>query len=73
LDKEKQVIAVLMGQPNNPMWKNTVNNAAEVMQEVEWLSACQDLFTKKNLHHRRGEFFAIPAGVSFGGGQKVRT
>ena len=41
------------------------------MQEVERLGACQDLFTEKNLHHRRGEFLAVPAGVSFGVGQKV--
>lgn len=73
LDKEKRIIAVLVGQPDDPMWKDAVNDAAGVMQEVERLGACQDLFTEKNLHHRRGEFLAVPAGVSFGGGQKVRV
>jgi hypothetical protein len=44
-----------------------------VMQEVERLGADVDLFTEKSLHHRRGEFIAIPAGVSFGGGQTVQA
>jgi hypothetical protein len=43
------------------------------MQEVERLGADMDLFTEEDLHHRRGEFLAIPAGVSFGGGQTVRA
>ena len=39
LDKEKRIIAVLVGQPDDPMWKDAVNDAAGVMQEVEWLGA----------------------------------
>jgi hypothetical protein len=62
-----------VGQPEDPQWRGTVDNAAEVMQEVEQLGASADLFTEEKLHHRRGEFLAIPAGVSFGGGQTVRT
>ena len=36
------------------------------------LGADLDLFTEKSLHHRRGEFLALPTGMSFGGGQMVR-
>ena len=71
LDKEDQIIAILAGQPDDPLWKDKVNSAAEVMQEAECLGADLDLFTKENLHHRRGEFLALPSGVSFGGGQTV--
>jgi hypothetical protein len=73
LDKEEQIIAVLVGQPDDPQWRDTINAAAEVMQEVERLGASMDLFPEKSLHHRRGEFLAIPTGVSFGGGQTVRA
>jgi len=73
LDKEERIIAVLVGQPDDPQWGDTINAAAEVMREVERLGGSMDLFTEKNLHHRRGEFLAIPAGVSFGGGQMVHA
>lgn len=59
---------MLVGQPDDPEWRNVVNDAAEVMREVEQLGASLDLFAEKSLHHRRGEFLAIPVGVSFGGG-----
>lgn len=73
LDKKERIIAVLVGQPEDPQWRDTVDAAAEVLQEVERLGANEDLFTEKFLHHRRGEFLAIPAGVSFGGGQTVQA
>lgn len=73
LDKEERIIAVLVGRPDDPQWSDAINAAAEVMQEVEQLGSSMDLFAAKCLHHRRGEFLAIPAGVSFGGGQTVRT
>jgi hypothetical protein len=73
LDKEERIIAVLVGQPEDPHWRDVADAAAELMQEVECLGASMDLFTEKSLHHRRGEFLAIPAGVSFGGGQTVRA
>ena len=73
LDKEERIVAALVGQPEDPQWKDIVDSAAEVMQGVERQGASMDLFTEKNLHHRRGEFLAIPAGVSFGGGQMVQA
>ena len=72
LDKEDRIIAVLEGQPGDPLWKDVAHVATEVMLEAERLSADLDLFTEKSLHHRQGEFLALPAGVSFGGGQTVR-
>lgn len=71
LDKDNRIIAVLVGQPDDPFWKDEVKAAAKVMQEAERLGADSDLFAEKSLHHRRGEFLALPAGVSFGGGQTV--
>jgi hypothetical protein len=71
LDKEERIIAVLVGKPDDPQWSEVVDAAAGVMQGVEQLGSSMDLFAEKCLHHRRGEFLAIPAGVSFGGGQTV--
>lgn len=73
LDKKERIVAVLVGQPDDPQWGATIDAAAGVMREVERRGADADLFAEKSLHHRRGEFLAIPAGVSFGGGQKVRA
>jgi hypothetical protein len=73
LDREGRIIAAMVGQPDDPKWTDVVGDAAEVMQEVQRLGADMDLFTDKNLHHRRGEFLAIPLGVSFGGGQTVTS
>jgi len=73
LDKEGWIIAALVGQPDDPKWRDVVGDAAEVMQEVQRLGADMDLFTDKNLHHRQGEFLVIPVGVSFGGGQTVSS
>jgi hypothetical protein len=62
-----------VGQPDDPKWRDVAADAAEVMQEVQRLGADMDLFTDKNLHHQRGEFLAIPVGISFGGGQTVSS
>ena len=66
-------MAVLVGQPNDPLWGDAIDAAAGVLREVERRGASMELFTEKTLHHRRGEFLAIPVGVSFGGGQTVRA
>ena len=61
LDKEERIIAVLVGQPDDPQWSDTIDAATGVLQEVEQLGGSMDLFAEKCLHHRRGEFLAIPA------------
>lgn len=71
LDKEGRIIATLVGQPADPEWGHVIEDAANVMQEVQQLGAAVDLFSDSSLDHRRGEFLAIPVGVSFGGGQTV--
>jgi hypothetical protein len=42
------------------------------MQQVASEGISEELMDDKHLHHRRGDFVALPVGVSFGGGQKVR-
>jgi hypothetical protein len=73
LDNEERIVAALVGQPADPQWGATVDAAAGVMREGERRGAEMELFAEDTLHHRRGEFLAIPTGVSFGGGQMVRV
>jgi len=67
LDKGGRIIAVLVGQPEDSEWVYVVDDAARVMQEVQTLG----VDSGKGSGHRRGDFLAIPIGVSFGGGQVV--
>jgi hypothetical protein len=73
LDKDRRIIAVLVGRPDDPEWSEVVDGAAAVMRAVQQLGIGEDLFSVEQLDHRHGEFLAIPVGVSFGGGQTVRA
>ena len=73
MDQEKRIIAALVGQPDDLEWSKVIDAAAAVMQEVQQLGTGERLFSEKHWDHRRGEFLAIPVGVSFGGGQTVST
>jgi hypothetical protein len=71
VDSKGRIVAVLVGQPEDPEWVSVIGDAAKVMQGVQQQGVDMDLFSDKCLDHRRGEFLAIPVGVSFGGGQTV--
>jgi len=46
-------------------------DAAALMEEVRRLGLENDAFDEKYVTHRRGDFVAIPVGVSYGGGSTV--
>ncbi|KAJ7182795.1 hypothetical protein C8R43DRAFT_869062, partial [Mycena crocata] len=68
LDCEGRVIAVLLGTPDDPNWGDVVKEAMKELARARrwarrtgiWMPAA----------HRRGNYFSITAGVSFGGGQR---
>lgn len=64
-------MAVLVGQPNDPTWAGAIKEAAATMQQVVSEGVSNGLLGAKHLSHRRGDFVALPVGVSFGGGQTV--
>jgi hypothetical protein len=66
------IVAILVGRPDDPEWVYVIDDAANVMEEVQKLGANMDRFSDQSLSHRQGEFLAIPVGVSFGGGQTVK-
>ena len=71
MDSEGRIVAVLVGQPEDPEWAYVIGDATKIMRDVQQLGAKMDLFSEEGLSHRRGEVLAIPVGVSFGGGQMV--
>ena len=67
INKVGRIIAMLCGYPDDPDWESVHVEAADTMRRAQ----CRIRRTKKNSRHRRGNFTALAAGVSFGGGQKV--
>lgn len=66
-------MAVLVGQLDDPNWKNVFKEALAVLLKVFQLGSSSGAFKEDDLSHRRGNFAAMAVGVSFGGGQKVRS
>lgn len=64
-DKDGRVIAVLAGQPDDPGWDEVHQSAADS------LDACRGKM--KQGTHRRGRYPMLSSGISFGGGQTVRS
>lgn len=71
VDAKDRLTTVLVGRPNDPEWPKVSDEAANILDEVREAGMASNAFPEKYLLHRRGDFVAIPAGVSFGGGQKV--
>ncbi|KAF8151597.1 hypothetical protein B0H34DRAFT_134590 [Crassisporium funariophilum] len=69
LDNEDRIIAVLAGKPADPTWDAAVSNASAAMLHARITGKRNSAFNKDPESHRRGNFTAIPAGVSYGGGQ----
>ena len=67
VDKDGRIIAVLAGSPNDADWASVHRSAYAALQTAR--RRCR--FPKKTTTHRRGNFPALSAGISFGGGQKV--
>jgi hypothetical protein len=58
-----------VGQPAEQKWLGAMEDVEGVMKEAR--EQCS--FDSKDLHHRRGPFPALAAGVSFGGGKGPRA
>ena len=65
IDKEDRIIAVLAGQPDDPGWDAVHQSATDL------LDGCRGKM--KQGTHRRGRYPMLSSGISFGGGQTVRS
>lgn len=71
LDREKHVIAVFVGAPEDPEWPEVVANAVAAMKKAREEGLRTKAFAGADALHRRGRYYTITGGVSYGGGQKV--
>ncbi|KAJ7856944.1 hypothetical protein B0H14DRAFT_2507528 [Mycena olivaceomarginata] len=69
VDSEGRIIAILLGQPNDPDWENVVKEAAKALRHAR-CSARRAGVWFPGSSHRRGTYYSITAGASFGGGQR---
>ncbi|KII83051.1 hypothetical protein PLICRDRAFT_180779 [Plicaturopsis crispa FD-325 SS-3] len=69
VEENGKIIAVLVGQPNEPDWPAVVSDAEDAMRQSrpEWDRAARP----KDRDNRCGDFAAITTGFSFGGGQQL--
>ena len=66
-DRNSYVFGLLAGHPDDPSWMASMEACAEAIRVAK---------TKLNFGNRvdrRGSFKTVAFGVSYGGGQKVRT
>ena len=70
LDRSGRVFAVLAGSPKDTEgWKEVLREAKDAL---EYARAAYK-FEQKKIVHRRGKYAAITCGISYGGGQRVRS
>ncbi|KAH7918686.1 hypothetical protein BV22DRAFT_993901, partial [Leucogyrophana mollusca] len=67
VDAEDRILAVLAGRPDDPTWDDVVEDATKALHEAGLAAK----IPVKKRRHRRGEYPALAAGVSYGGGQTV--
>ncbi|KAJ7610348.1 hypothetical protein FB45DRAFT_761241 [Roridomyces roridus] len=73
VDQDGRIIAVFVGKPDDPDWdENVIPGVAAAMEEALRDGVDDGVFSAENLTHRRGNFYTLTSGVSFGGGQKVK-
>ncbi|TFK60904.1 hypothetical protein BDN72DRAFT_778841 [Pluteus cervinus] len=69
-DKEGRALVIFVGGPHNDSsWKEVVRRAQETMASVRLEGLEADALPLSVQSHRRGEFVALPVGVSHGNGR----
>ncbi|KAJ7148077.1 hypothetical protein C8R43DRAFT_889161 [Mycena crocata] len=68
LDSEGRIIAVLLGTPDDADWADVVREAYDELRHARRYAQRHGLWSRTR--HRRGWYFSITAGASFGGGQR---
>ena len=69
VDKEGRILIMLAGSPKDEAdWKNACARCAALLEETRG-----SYVEAKDANKRRGDYASVSAGISFGGGQKVRS
>lgn len=67
------MVVALVGKPLDESWPDVISRAEARLAAFREEGLRIGAFDQNDLNHRRGNFLAVAAGVSFGGGQTVRT
>lgn len=62
------IIVVLAGQPNDATWGTVTENARVALENMR----CNFRFAHDDFSHRRGDYWSVTTGFTYGGGQPVR-
>ncbi|KAJ7683303.1 hypothetical protein B0H17DRAFT_1205173 [Mycena rosella] len=72
VDQDGRIVCVFVGKPDDPEWDTKViPGAFRAMERASRKGLKSGALTELDRLHRRGNFLALTAGVSFGGGQKI--
>lgn len=67
-DSDGRGLVFLVGQPFDPSWMQSVRNASSVMMQARIEGKHNGGFNvssqKDPFHHRRGNYYAVPSGIS---------
>lgn len=66
VDQEDRVITVLAGRPQGPDWDAVHKGMSDVLEDLP-------VNIQGRRKERRGSFVSLSTGISYGGGQTVRT
>ncbi|KAJ7033052.1 hypothetical protein C8F04DRAFT_1261393 [Mycena alexandri] len=69
VDAEGRIIAVLLGQPDDPEWEDVIQRASKALERAR-RSAVRHGLWRPGDSHRRGRHVSFGGGASFGGGQR---
>ncbi|KAJ6452902.1 hypothetical protein DFH09DRAFT_964194 [Mycena vulgaris] len=69
VDREGRIIAILLGRPEDPEWSDVVKDAFKALARARKRARRHGAWWAE-ASHRRGRYFALTTGVSFGGGQR---
>ncbi|KAJ7467365.1 hypothetical protein B0H11DRAFT_1732801 [Mycena galericulata] len=70
VDAEGRIIAVLLGTPDDDDWPDVIKEAQKAFARARRSARRYGVWAPGH-SHRRGHYFPLTTGVSFGGGQRV--
>lgn len=74
IDKKRRMLAMLVGHPKDGRWMEDVIEPVEKMfDEIRVKGDSSNGWSTKQQDARRGDFVSLTTGVSYGGGQQVRS
>lgn len=70
VDAEGRIIAILLGQPDDPEWADVILKASKALARARREAVRRGVWRRGDSHCRGGHF-SVADGTSFGGGQRV--